>query len=215
MRAALAWLPWPVIVILCAALLMQLRRARINAERAYEDGWADRWVRLDEEARLRLAAGERLLARADGSPVWVIPRDPAKTLAELAVRDMSCAECGCEPFEGDADDPRSHERHCPLGPRARGIDWREQTREQLAFLADDDPGPSPQGQHPAPEPREPVQAGPGSSFPPIDRSPWLREQMAARAEARERFEAARAAEWERFEAELAKFAARVEEVIES
>ena len=32
-----------------------------------------------------------------------------------------CASCGCEPWENDPADRRSHERHCPLGPRQLGL----------------------------------------------------------------------------------------------
>lgn len=65
--------------------------------------------------------------------------------ADERARAMACPSCGCDPWEGDPDDRRSHERHCPLGPRARGINqatrpdepeprW-DDTAENLALLA--------------------------------------------------------------------------------
>ena len=60
---------------------------------------------------------DRLDATNGGRPTNVPRPEPPS-------EDRYCAECGCETWTFGPDDLRSHERHCPNGPRARGL-WPE------------------------------------------------------------------------------------------
>lgn len=118
------------------------------------------------------------IARDLGHPVIDVEWEPAPTdqlainarykapgaASPAAGQIVRCAECGCEPYEGDADDRRSHVRECPIGPRARGL-WPPKTPALVSpQRGRDQEPPGPVTEMKAPQGGSSPPSGPGDLF---------------------------------------------------
>jgi hypothetical protein len=148
-----AWIPsWPAVaeLALMAGLMFGIGSWRSGKalDRAYDDGWERCAAKVRRRQLDKLRAGLVLVLAADAEgeyAEWAEQRNPARSLAELAVRDMMNV---AEP-ERDSS-PHGGELEANGGfdsPAASGIglghpDWRDQIREQLSPPADvPRPGP--------------------------------------------------------------------------